>query len=211
MFCNKCGAKLPEESAFCPKCGAPVAATPEDIVTTTVSVSENSEVVGTKSKIPVSIVATVIVLAVIIISVSMYRKSQGLDITAGNVNACELYNPSLGVGLRLEMKKDLVDQKLGTPDPSGDEYLYADTYLYGEYVDGKLAVMYITYPNERWITKNGVTIGTTADELRQLLGQPNSTSEDGRYWFYTFGSKATMFEINRDFVMSIYIADRALN
>lgn len=210
MFCNKCGAQLPEESAFCPKCGAPVAVVPEGPDEIPVSEPEAGEVVGAKSKLPAILMAAVVVFVVIFVAVSINRKIQGLDITAKNVNFCELYNPSLGVGLRLEMKKDVVDRKLGTPDSLGDSYRYTDTYLYGSYAEGKLAHMYISYPNDRWITKNGVTIGTTTDELRQLLGQPNSIEHDDQWWYYIFGSKVTGFEINRDFVMSIYIYDRAL-
>lgn len=209
MFCNKCGARLPEESAFCPKCGAPVATAPEDTITATDPAPEDSKDVGTKIKVPVIIVAAVIIFAGIFIAVSINRKSQGLDITAGNVNACELYNPSLGVGIRLDMKKTIVDQKLGTPVPVGVDYRYTDTYLDASYIGGKLAAMYITYPNDRWLTMDGITIGTTTEELQQLLGQPDSIEHDDKWWCYAYGTKVTGFEINRDFVMSIIIYDRA--
>lgn len=205
MFCNKCGAQLPEESAFCPKCGAPVTAVPEEAAAIAKSESEDNEAVDVERKSRAIFVYAAIVFAVIVVVVFSYRQSLGLG-----VHTCELYNPSLGVDFRLGMKKTTVDQKLGTPDPIGDSYRYTDAYLYASYVNGKLAHMYISYPNDRWTTKNGVTIGTTTDELRQLLGKPNSIEHDDKWWYYAYGSKIAGFEIIKDSVMSIYIYDRAL-
>lgn len=223
MFCNKCGKELPDGSAFCPKCGAPVVdeaegpaeaagiAEPVPENSETGSASEDSEGASIKSRLPVIIVAALIVFAVIFIAVSANRKNQGLDINAESVAIAELYNQSLGVGLRLGMTKTVVDQKLGAPQPSGDDYLYKDTYLYVSYVDGKLAHMYISWPNDRWVTKNEVNIGITSDELQQLLGQPNSIQHDGKWWYYySSGNKVTGFEVIRDSVMSIYIYDATL-
>lgn len=210
MFCNKCGAQLPEESAFCPKCGAPVVVAPENSTSITPPAPEVSKAVGAKSKVPFIITVAVIVFTAILVNAAMGQNGQGHDITANNVDICELYNPSLGVGFRLGMKKTVVDQKLGTPVPVGEDYRYTDTYLYGSYVGGKLAHMYISYPNDRWITKGGITIGTNTEELQQLLGQPDSIEADGKWWYYANGAKVTGFEINHDFVMSVYIYDRAL-
>lgn len=214
MFCNKCGKELPEGSAFCLKCGAPVVDTAEvaaESATITEPASKDTKVKNAKNKLPEIILAALVVFTVIFISVSASRISQGLDITANSVAVDELYNPSLGIGLRLGMTKDVIDQKLGTPDPSGGDYRYTDTYLYVSYVDGKLAHMYISWPNDRWITKNGVTMGITADELRQLLGEPDSIEHDDKWWYYhSSGSKVTGFEIIRGSVASIYIYDASL-
>lgn len=224
MFCNKCGKQLPEGSAFCPKCGAPVVNEPEEDTAEVATIaeptpenndarptSEGSKDEDTKSRLPVIIVAVLIVFAVIFIAISANRKNQGLDINAESVAITELYNPSLGIGLRLGMTKTVVDQKLGAPQPSGDDYLYKDTYLYVSYVGGKLAHMYISWPNDRWVTKKGAAMGITADELQRLLGQPNSIQHDGKWWYYySSGNKVTGFEIIRDSVMSIYIYDATL-
>lgn len=222
MFCNKCGKELPEGSAFCLKCGASVVDEAEDTVETaaiaepapenneTESASEDNAGEGTKSRLPVIIVATLIVFVVIFIAVSANRKNQGLDINAESVAINELYNPSLGIGLRLGMTKTAVDQKLGEPQLAFGEYLYRDTYLYATYSGGKLVSMFITWPNERWVTKNGATTGITADELQELLGKPNSIEHDDKWWYYVYGNKVTGFEIVRDSVVSIYIYDSTL-
>lgn len=127
---------------------------------------------------------------------------------ASNLDILELYNPSLDVTLQLGMEKTVVDQKLGTPVSVGADYDYTDAGLYVSYADGKLSSMLITYPNNRWITKNGVTIGTTADELQQLLGEPDFIEDE--FWTYMNELKFTMFEIDKDLVSSISIADAAL-
>lgn len=127
-----------------------------------------------------------------------------------NLDILELYNPSLGVTLQLGMEKTVVDQKLGTPVPDKDNYEYTDTGLHATYADGKLSSMIIGHPNDQWITKNGVTIGTTTDELQQLLGQPDSIYGDGTVWNYDNGSKFTTFLIDKDLVLSISIADADL-
>ena len=213
MVCNKCGEQLPDGSAFCLKCGAPVVGEAESAAEDVAIVEpapEDSESKGPKSKLPIVIVTALIIFSVIFISVSANRKNQGLDINAESVAINELYNPSLGIGLRLGMTKNVVDQKLGTPQSSGDDYLYKDTYLYVSYSGGKLAHMYISWPNERWVTKNGATMGIAADELQQLLGQPDSIEHDGKWWYYFSGNKVTGFEVVRDSVISIYIYDRTL-
>ena len=213
MFCNKCGEQLPEGSAFCLKCGAAVEAEAESApenTTTAEPTPENSESTGTKNKLPIIIVAAIIIFSVVFVAVSANRKNQGLDINAESVAINELYNPSLGIGLRLGMNKSYVDKQLGAPQSSGDDYLYKDTYLYVSYSSGKLAHMYISWPNERWITKNGAAIGITADELQQLLGQPDSIEHNGKWWYYFSGNRVTGFEIIRDSVSSIYIYDQTL-
>lgn len=212
MFCNKCGEQLPEGSSFCPRCGAPIAAeqtcpTPAESTETPPSAEEN-KAVPPKSKTPIIIAIAVIIIA--FITILSYRQHQGLNITADTVTLTQLYNPSLGIGLQLGMDKSYVDKHLGAPQSSGDDYLYKDTYLYVSYANGKLAHMYISWPNERWITKNGATIGITADELQQLLGKPNSIQHDDKWWYYFSGNKVAGFEIIRDSVMSIYIYDQTL-
>lgn len=220
MFCNKCGKQLLEGSAFCLKCGAPVVNEAEATVAedTDPAPKSNEDGImpgskdegGVKTKRSTVIMAALIVIIVLFIAVTAYRKVKGLDINARSVTISGLYNPSLGIGLRLGMSKSVVDQKLGIPQPSGDSYLYKDTYLYVSYVNGKLAHMYISWPNDHWITKNGATIGITTDELQQLLGQPDSIQHDDKWWYYYSGNKVTGFEVVRDSVMSIYIYDTTL-
>lgn len=213
MICNKCGEQIPDGSVFCLRCGAPVEGEAErapENATIIEPISEDSEGESTKSKFPIIIVAVLIIFSAVFIAVSANRKNQGLDINAESVAINELYNPSLGIGLRLGMTKTVVDQKLGEPQLAFGEYLYKDTYLYATYSGGKLASMLITWPNERWVTKNGAMMGITADELQQLLGQPNSIEHDDKWWYYVYGNKVTGFEIVRDSVMSIYIYDQTL-
>lgn len=213
MFCNKCGAELPEGSSFCLKCGAPVVHETEgtaEIPVITEPTQKNDKAKGLKYKLPEIILVALIVFTVILIIVSIVRTSQGSDINAGSVAITELYNPSLGVGLRLGMSKSVVDQKLGEPQLINGEYFYNDTQLYVKYSDGKLSSMNITWSNDQWITKSGVSVETTVDELRQLLGEPDSIEHDDKWWYYVSGNIVTGFRVSSNSIMSIYIYDETL-
>lgn len=100
------------------------------------------------------------------------------------------------------LTKATVDQTLGTPEASFDEYVYDGT-LHVFYVDGKVDSIFTTYPNDMWITKSGVAIDTPVDEVKALYGDPYAI-ENNR-WYYFFNNHDLCLEINADKVMSIFI------
>jgi hypothetical protein len=89
MFCEKCGKQLPEGSAFCDGCGAPVNAAQVKTTPTTVPVEAAASTKVKKSlgsKALIGIVAVVIILIAALIS-GCGSKSKSTGYVAGNSNS----------------------------------------------------------------------------------------------------------------------------
>lgn len=213
MYCNKCGKEIPNDSHFCPSCGAKimqedsVAQNLNDIPTQVVA--EQTATVSKKKGLTPPMFAGIVILAIVIAFAFVYLVSHP-KITAESVAISQLYNTDLGIGLRLNTSKSKVDQLLGNPEPYGDSYLYSDTYLYANYKNGKLISMFIEYPNDRWITAKNTAVGISSDDLITRFGEPTSIEHDDKWWYYTTGYITTGFEINQysQDVMSIFIYDQ---
>ncbi len=213
MYCNKCGKEMPNDSHFCPSCGAKNVQ--EDSVTQNLNdiptqvVADRTTTIFKKKGLTPPMLAGIVILATVIAFALVYLVSHP-KITAESVTISQLYNTDLGVGLRLNTPKSKVDQLLGKPESYGDSYLYSDTYLYANYKNGKLISMYIEYPNDRWITAKNTAVETTTDDLINRFGEPTSIEHDDKWWYYTTGYTITGFEINQysQDVMSIFIYDQ---
>lgn len=218
ITCPECNHEISDQAKMCPHCGFPLSfsstSTPEETASTASTASledipvapdnsDSSASTAKRSKLPkiIAIATCAIVFVLIIISQT--------HITANNVKQHELYNKTLDVGLRLGTSKSSVDKKLGSPELSFGNYFYPDVYLYTQYVSGELASFYVEYPNDRWITKGGITIGSTTDEITEKFGKPASIEHDDRWWYYVSNNGITGFEINSfdNTVMAIYIYD----
>ncbi len=208
MYCHKCGKQIPDESSFCPSCGVKVVVA-EGYSSQENSMSSLTQNDTTQIERPSNkrfmLILGIAVLFVLTVAIGMLSNSK---ITANNVKISQIYNENLGVGLKINMSKNEVDKLLGVPVISGGDFLYTETYVYTQYRNGKLASMYIEYPNDRWITSKGITIDTSTDDLTTLLGDPVSIEQDGKWWYYTSSNIVTGFNVSHEKVIAIYIYDR---
>lgn len=206
MICQNCGNEIPEESAFCLNCGAAIQSPscPEDDMAQPDAVSVN-DTPARISKVKWRWIIAAAVAIVALVAVMAYAD----QVTPHRLTSTQLYNEELGVGLKLGMSKSRVDKLLGEPERVDDAYCYRDTNLYAHYYNGKLAAMYVTFPNQRWHTIGGIVTGTDTDWLVATIGQPASIQHDDTWWYYYRGNQVAGFEINRfgGEIMSIYIYD----
>lgn len=205
MNCPNCGKEIPAESAFCLSCGAaiPTSSWPE-------KGEELSEpgAIG-KPAWPGEIKWAWVIggAAVVAIIVIFALASYSAPVTPDRLTSTQLYNKELGVGLKLGMSKSQIDGLLAVPDRVDDAYCYRDTGLYAHYYGGKLAAMYVSYPNQSWHTTGGIVVGSSSDDLTAVIGQPDSVQYNDTWWYYFHGDQVAGFEINsyNNKITSIYI------
>ena len=219
ITCPECGKQISDKAEACPNCGYPLADlhnvkevsqgdmeasenSADDATMNCNSTNENTPVKSKFSKLTaiVSGIAILIVLLVFILPTK---------ITAQNVKITQLYNTSLGFGLKLGMSKDSIDKVLGDPEMSYGDYLYPDQYLYAQYNNGKLISMYIEYPNDRWVTSGGVTAGADLDSVKETFGEPDGIEHNDEWWYYATGNIVTGVKVfkSSEKVDAIYIYD----
>lgn len=209
MICPNCEKDIPDESTFCLNCGAEIrgrdSTTREQTAIADSVTPEQAPMQSRKFLIGVAVCISVVLL---LFGIIQYANT----VTPHRLTAFQLYNQELGTGLKLGMSKTQVDKLLGTPERVNDGYCYRDTVLYAHYLNGNLASMYITVPNQRWNTIGGITTGYTTDDLVDAIGQPDSIEHDDTWWYYLRGNQVSGFEISgySNEIMSIYIYDKNL-
>jgi outer membrane protein assembly factor BamE (lipoprotein component of BamABCDE complex) len=216
ITCPECNHELFDQTLSCPHCGYPLrqdnslislsAVITQDAYTTATSQATltkesqtltNSEYQKNNHSIKWFVIGTV----VIVILIALFAFFSGDNkVTKDNVDFDSMYNTELGAGIRLGQSKSEVKEVLGAPSKSYERYGIQISYM-----DGKIASIYIENPNDRWITKNGVKIGSTGDELITLLGKPTSLENSNKLWFYHQDSYTAVFEVTGNQVVSIFI------
>lgn len=213
MYCNKCGEQIPDGSKYCLRCGyevlgqdassEPTSPEPDKPDDRDVQAQKGCEVAPKKTSKKIGVV--VVALLVILVAVLWTRSATGAGITRNNVRLTQLYNTELGRGLKLGVTKANVDSILGLPEVRSEDYLYDSAYLCARYQDGRLVSMYIEYPNDRWITAGGLTVGMSEDELISRLGKPASIEHDDKWWYYISGQTVTGFNVVYGQINAIFI------
>ncbi len=218
--CPECNHEVSDQSLSCPHCGYPLLQNNSNISLSEVS-SQNSTKPTTRATITEEpqtlsnllsekknkiIKWTVICTAVILFLIVFFTIFDGdKKVSKNNLNFDSLYNKELGTGVKLGQNKVEVDKALGEPSVEFENYVYNGA-LYTTYADGKLKSIYVEYPNDQWITKSDVKIGTTVDELKTLYGKPSSIEHDNKWWYYNEKSYIAGFEISdNNEIKSIYI------
>lgn len=221
ITCPECEKQISDKAATCPNCGYPLAdihnaqdASPDGMeasesTTDDVPLDCNLQNSSTSKKsVPGRVSAIIAGVAILLIALFFIVPSMK-KITADNVKITQLYNTSLGFGLKLGMSKYSIDTALGAPEMSYGEYLYPDQYLYAQYNNGKLISMYIEYPNDRWITSGGVTSGSDLDLVKESFGEPDGIEHNDEWWYYATGNIVTGVKVfkSTEMVDAIFIYD----
>lgn len=99
-------------------------------------------------------------------------------VTKDNMKENAVYDTVFGEAIHLGMRKSNVDKIWGMPTKRGDYFDY-DGIEVG-YRDGRVdAIMVMwTLNGGRWITKQGIAVGSTAEDLLQAYGEPVETIGD---------------------------------
>lgn len=210
ITCPECGHEISDQAISCPNCGMPLSAN-------VCAPSDNGQELNDNSDAPVfdnpedrkkgvhkkALIVAGVIIAAAILLIALYVGASN-QVTAANVGYDSLYYPDLGVGVRIGQSKNKVDKLLGTPVEVYDSFQY-DSYIYITYKDGKVDTMLIDYPNDRWITKAGISIETSADDVINKLGEPRQRIDDGKSWFYQNGNNVLGLYMNADKVSGILI------
>lgn len=209
--CPECGKEVSTEAVACLNCGYPVAKilNSESQTNITVNQTDNTESQTNHHSEPKKKTSGVAIAVVAIIAVVgiLVGNTLGNKITYDSVKKTELYNVELGIGLKLGMEKEEVDELLGEPVKEFGNYLYTDSYMYTTFFDGKLASMYIEYPNDRWVTENELTIDSPGEDIKSAFGEPQYNPGDDEWWYYITGNTVSGFKVVNERVFSIYIYD----
>lgn len=204
MICQNCGKDVPEESTFCLNCGAALQTASSSGKDSNAS-TEPVDAAATTRTIRIKWIVAAIAIIIALVALTVYVN----QVTPQRLTSTQLYNQELGVGLKLGMSKSKVDELLGEPERVDEAYCYRDTNLYAHYYNGKLAAMYVTFPNQRWHTVGGIVVGSASDDLAAVIGKPDSIQHDDTWWYYHHSNQVAGFEVSRfgNEIMSIYIYD----
>lgn len=220
ITCPECKKEVSDQALSCPHCGYPLqqggendtqpVSEPSPVIVQPIE-TQDSGVISVPSateqkknaKIPYIVLGVIMVVLVAIIII----KFSGNKMTASTVDTNGLYNRSLGVGVRLGTTKKDVDKLLGPPEQAYEQYIYPDG-LYISYADGKVDSLTVQYPSNQWVTKKGITIESTTEDLEKLLGTPESIQDyHSEWWYYRKGTGDIGFRIVADKVNMVYIYD----
>ena len=231
ISCPECGREISDKAVSCPHCGYPLTPAKEtepkevnanggsgsesaqpaepvkkpterifsDIDEETPPPAEKEEKGFSPTvKAVLIIAATIFLIFVVVCSVTASR------VTKENVGIDGMYNDTLGVGVKIGMKKAKVDKLLGSPDLVYDSYEYPNG-LYIQYKDGKVVAMAISAVDNTWKTKEGITLGCITDDVIKALGEPRSIAHDDKWWYYGSGAVVLGLEVYMKKVVMVYI------